>query len=164
MVLTIVNHNMLCYKKMKCPYCTSSTSKVVDKRESDEGVSTRRRRECLKCGKRYTTYERVEIINLTVVKKGGRLDAFDREKLKSGIIKACEKRDIDEDIVEQIVDYVEFRAKRRKNLEIKSSEIGEMVVKKLKALDKVAYMRFASVYKQFNDLSSFQEELKKLQE
>lgn len=163
MVLTIVNHNILCYKKMKCPYCLSTETKVVDKREADEEQITRRRRECLKCGKRFTTYERVEVINLAVIKKDGRVEPFDREKLKLGILKACEKRPIEEEILEKIVNYVESRAKRRKSLEIKTSQIGEMVVKKLKALDEVAYMRFTSVYKQFNDLSSFRKELKNLQ-
>ena len=148
---------------MKCPYCLSTETKVVDKREADEEQITRRRRECLKCGKRFTTYERVEVINLAVIKKDGRVEPFDREKLKLGILKACEKRPIEEEILEKIVNYVESRAKRRKNLEIKTSQIGEMVVKKLKALDEVAYMRFTSVYKQFNDLSSFRKELKNLQ-
>ena len=148
---------------MKCPYCLSTETKVVDKREADEEQITRRRRECLKCGKRFTTYERVEVINLAVIKKDGRVEPFDREKLKLGILKACEKRPISMDKIEQLVDGVESELRKRDTVEVDSKIVGKITMRKLKSLDKVAYIRFASVYSEFEDLDRFSEELEKLQ-
>jgi transcriptional repressor NrdR len=145
--------------KMKCPYCGYEKSGVVDKRASNE-ESTWRRRECLKCSKRFTTYERIEMLPLMVVKKDGRLERFDRNKVKNGILKACEKRPITLDKIDRVVDEIEARLRNKQSLEVKSSEIGELVMRKLKSLDKVAYIRFASVYKEFTDVRMFEEELK----
>ncbi|MFH1849465.1 MAG: transcriptional regulator NrdR [archaeon] len=147
---------------MKCPYCSSTDSKVVDKRETDNDLVTRRRRECLKCSKRFTTYERVELVDLFVVKKDGRREPFDRQKLKSGLLKACEKRPVSQDKIEKTIDHIVATIRKKKNTEVASREIGNMVIRKLHGLDKVAYIRFASVYKDFADLDSFEQELKKL--
>ena len=147
---------------MKCPYCGHSETRVVDSRESDELNSTRRRRECEKCEKRFTTYERVEDIDLNIVKKDGRREAFDRKKLATGLLKACEKREISTEQVEKMVDEIERELRNMDNTEIQSTVVGSLVMKKLKALDKVAYIRFASVYKSFDDLESFEKELKSL--
>ncbi|MBU1120883.1 transcriptional regulator NrdR, partial [Candidatus Micrarchaeota archaeon] len=147
---------------MKCPYCGSEESKVVDKRETDDLVSNRRRRECLKCSKRFTTYERIERIELNVVKKDGRREAFNREKLISGITKACEKRPVGREKIEAIVNEIESELLQRKETEIPSREIGELVMQRLKKLDEVAFIRFASVYKTFTDVAEFERELKNL--
>ncbi len=146
---------------MKCPYCGNADTKVTDKRDSEEGV-TRRRRECLKCEKRFTTYERVENIDLAVVKKDGAREKFDRKKLLSGIQKACEKRPVSPEQIEGAVDAIEAEIRKMDSTEIQSKELGELVMKKLRALDKVAYIRFASVYREFADLETFQKELEKL--
>ncbi len=146
---------------MLCPYCASEELKVIDKRESDE-KSVRRRRECLKCEKRFTTYERIESADLIVVKKEGRRERFDRNKLKGGILKACEKRPITNETIEKIVDEIETELRNEDQVEIPSKKIGGLVMKKLKRTDKVAYIRFASVYREFADLESFENELKKL--
>jgi transcriptional repressor NrdR len=147
---------------MRCPYCGSEDLKVLDKRTSDE-KSIWRRRECLKCGKRFTTYERVGSVDLIVIKKDGkRRERFDRSKLKSGILKACEKRPVTNEAIEKIVDEIEAELRGEDSIEIPSKKIGELVMKKLKKLDKVAYIRFASVYREFEDIESFQDELKKL--
>ena len=145
---------------MICPYCSSPSNKVMDKRETPDLKSTRRRRECLKCHKRFTTYERIEQIDLFVVKKDKRREPFDREKLKSGIVKACQKRPISHDSIENILNDIESKIRKKNKTEITSNEIGEMVMKKLKKLDKVAYIRFASVYREFEDIKSFEKELK----
>ncbi len=155
-------HNILCGDSVRCPYCLSNQSKVVDKRAVANGEMNRRRRECLSCGKRYTTYERVEGVNITVIKKDGRRQPFMKEKLKLGIMKACKKRPISEEQIDKIVEHIEKRVRRYKSNEIKSATIGEMVIKKLKSLDKVAYLRFASVYKSFDDTKDFEKELKTL--
>jgi transcriptional repressor NrdR len=146
---------------MKCPYCSNPDTKVTDKRDSEEGV-TRRRRECLKCEKRFTTYERVETLELAIVKKDGRREQFDRKKLFSGIQKACEKRPVGQEEIEKSVDSIEAELRKMETTEITSKEVGEMVMKQLKKLDKVAYIRFASVYREFADLESFKKELEKL--
>ena len=146
---------------MRCPYCSSEESKVIDKRESGPGV-TRRRRECLKCKKRFTTYEKIEILDLSVIKKDGRREPFSRDKLKTGIKKACEKRPIEEDAIDRIVSEIEAELLNMKSKEVDSKEMGEILMKKLKKLDKVAYIRFASVYRDFSDIESFKEELDKL--
>lgn len=147
---------------MKCPYCLAGETKVVDKRESADQNSTRRRRECLKCSKRFTTHERVETLELIIVKKDGRREQFNRLKLMSGVAKACEKRPIPQEKVERIVDDVETELRKKNSTEISSTKVGEIVMRKLKSLDKVAYIRFASVYRSFTDLESFEQELKKL--
>lgn len=146
---------------MKCPFCAKEETKVVDKRDSEEGI-TRRRRECTSCEKRFTTYERVETIPLTVVKKDGRRIQFNRNKIREGMTKACEKRPISQDAIEKSIDEIESELRHQETSEINSSLIGELVSKKLKKMDKVAYIRFASVYKEFTDLEQFEKELKAL--
>ena len=146
---------------MKCPFCFAET-KVVDKRESGELGANRRRRECLRCGKRFTTYERIETPSLSVVKKDGRVEEFDREKLRSGVVKACQKRPVTQEQVESLLDNVETELRKKDSTEIKTKVIGDMIMKKLKNVDKVAYIRFASVYREFTDLESFEKELEKL--
>lgn len=147
---------------MKCPFCNSEESRVTDKRETEDSIVTRRRRECQSCGKRFTTYERIENIELTVVKKDGRRQQFDRIKVLSGILHACEKRPIPRKNMEDVVDKIEAELKAREKTEITSKEIGDVVIKYLRNLDKVAYIRFASVYQEFADIESFQKELDKL--
>ncbi len=149
---------------MKCPYCNGETSKVVDKRDALDVGHIRRRRECLdpKCSKRYTTYERVEDINISVVKKNGSREQFDRQKLLSGILKACEKRPIPRERIEEAVNEIEASVRGHPSTEIDSKVIGEMVVKMLRKIDKVAYIRFASVYREFDDLDSFKKEVERL--
>ncbi len=147
---------------MKCPYCGHIQDKVVDSRSCQEGNSIRRRRECLKCEKRFTTYERIENLSLMVVKKDGRRESFDRQKLLVGIMKACEKRKIGVDQVESLVDDIERTLQRKHDKEVLSSEIGELVMEKLGKLDQVAYVRFASVYREFKDVNQFMKELKQI--
>ena len=147
---------------MKCPYCSSTEIKVVDKRATEDGKATRRRRECLKCKKRFTTYERIEGATLIVVKKDGNREEFDRAKLERGILKACEKRPTPHDKINKLVDDIETELRNQDKTEIQSKIIGDLVIRKLKKLDKVAYIRFASVYREFADVDSFQKELKKL--
>ncbi|MBI4439213.1 transcriptional repressor NrdR, partial [Candidatus Woesearchaeota archaeon] len=133
---------------MKCPYCSNPETKVTDKRDSEEVGITRRRRECLKCEKRFTTYERVEELELAIVKKDGRREQFDRNKLRTGMQKACEKRPISTDVIDKAVDEIEAELRKSEAKEITSKQIGEFVMKKLKGIDKVAYIRFASVYRE----------------
>jgi len=144
---------------MLCPYCFNEESKVVDKRDI-EGF-TRRRRECLKCGKRYNTHERVESIELRVIKKDGRREDFDREKIKRGIIRACEKRPISSEQIEKMIMKIEEKL-RRKGKDVKTNIIGEVVSSELKKVDKIAYIRFASVYKDFSELDDFKKEIRGL--
>ncbi len=145
---------------MECPYCSHESSKVTDKRKSPQGV--RRRRECLKCKKRFTTYEKAERGDLYVIKKEGRREKFDREKLESGIEKAFEKRPVSREKIQQMINEVEDQIRKRGKKEVKSSIIGDLVSKKIKRLDKVAYIRFASVYQDFEDIKDFKKELKGL--
>lgn len=147
---------------MICPFCAHEATKVVDKREGDLGKITRRRRECQKCTRRFTTFERVETLDLLVVKKDGRREIFDRGKLRSGIIKSCEKRAISAENIEKLVDEVESDLRKSATSEVSSKTVGELVTKKLKKLDKVAYIRFASVYRQFADIGDFEKELSRL--
>lgn len=147
---------------MKCPYCEFQESKVVDSRPTDEGQAIRRRRECISCGKRFTTYEKIEELPIVVVKKDGNRQVYDRNKLMNGIIKACEKRPVSMSSIEQIVDDIEKTIFNSLENEITSTQIGELVMNKLKDLDEVAYVRFASVYRQFKDVNSFMDELKKI--
>ncbi len=147
---------------MKCPYCNYSESKVVDSRSTEENTSIRRRRECLNCGERFTTYERIEELPLTIIKKGGQQEFFDRNKLLTGILKSCEKRPISRSILEDMVKDIERELRNRMESEINSEVIGEMVMDHLKEIDEVAYVRFASVYRQFKDINIFKQELEKL--
>lgn len=147
---------------MKCPYCDHLSDKVVDSRESKEGDVIRRRRQCLECGRRFTSYERIDQIPYMVVKKEGRRERFDRQKVLAGLLKACEKRPVSVTQLEQIVDEVEQRLHESANKEIAANEIGEFVMLKLKGLDQVAYVRFASVYRDFKDAAEFVETIRGL--
>ena len=147
---------------MICPFCAHQETKVVAKREGSDGKTTRRRRECLKCARRFTTFERVQTLDLLVIKKDGKREVFDRVKLRGGIIKACEKRPISAQVVEKILDQVEADLRKKNANEVSSKKIGELVIRRLKKLDEIAYIRFASVYRQFADLSDFEKELAKL--
>lgn len=147
---------------MKCPYCSYEESKVIDSRPVEEGNSIRRRRECLKCGERFTTYEKIEHISLVVVKKDGTREQFDREKLLSGLLRACQKRPVSVEQLEILVDDVETILSNSLEREVTSHYIGELVMARLKKIDEVSYVRFASVYRQFKDINTFMEELKKL--
>ncbi|MEA3328917.1 MAG: transcriptional regulator NrdR [Candidatus Omnitrophota bacterium] len=147
---------------MKCPYCKHEDDKVVDSRSSGEGYVIRRRRECLKCGYRFTTYERIEQTPLMVIKKDGRKEEFNRHKLLNGVKKACEKRPVAMEILEKAVDEIERKLEEKFEDEIASNAIGRMVMRKLYSLDEVAYVRFASVYRQFKDVDQFMDEVKKL--
>jgi len=147
---------------MRCPFCQDAENKVIDSRESHEGSVIRRRRECLQCKRRFTTYERVEELYPLIVKKDGRRETFDREKLLAGLKKACEKRPVSADQLEETVVAIERLLQGAGEKEVPSSVIGEEVMRRLQALDEVAYVRFASVYRSFRDISEFMEELKDL--
>jgi len=147
---------------MKCPYCANPESKVVDSRPADEGSSIRRRRECLECHRRFTTYETMESLPLVVIKKDGVRQTFDRSKLLSSMMKACEKRTVSLDTLEQIANEIDQALQNKMEREVSSAEIGEMVMDRLKGIDEVAYVRFASVYRQFKDINTFMTELNKL--
>ena len=149
---------------MKCPFCTNVESKVIDSRPADEGASIRRRRECLSCRKRFTTYETVESLPLVVVKKDGSRQSFDRNKLLNGLIRACEKRPVSYTDLENMVNEIEQTLQNEMEREISSAEIGELVMERLKKVDEVSYVRFASVYRQFKDINTFMRELSKLLE
>ncbi len=144
---------------MQCPYCDHAETKVVDKRDTEK--ITRRRRECLKCSRRFNTLEEVERIHLRVIKKDGEMEDFDREKIKRGIIRACEKRPISTDKIENMLTTIEEKL-RKQGKEVKAALIGELVSRELKKADKVAYIRFASVYRDFTDISDFKKEIKEL--
>lgn len=145
---------------MICPYCKSKDLRVIDSREADESV--RRRRECVSCKKRFTTYERVEKTDLTVIKKDGRKEGFNPEKLIAGILKACEKRPITEEKIDRLCEEIEAKLKKRENMEVSSSLIGDMAMTRLKKLDEVAYVRFASVCKDFKHVKEFGKEIREL--
>ena len=147
---------------MKCPYCAHLESKVVDSRPADEGASIRRRRECLSCRKRFTTYETMESLPLMVIKKDGSRQSFDRGKVMGGLIRACEKRPVSYPTLEGMVLEIEQSLQNQTDREVSSSQIGELVLERLKKLDEVAYVRFASVYREFKDISSFMAELDEL--
>jgi len=149
---------------MKCPYCGFAEGKVIDSRPTEDGTAIRRRRECLKCQRRFTTYEKVETISLAVVKQDNSRQQYDREKVLRGIMRACEKRPVSLVRMEQIVDDIEGELYQSADKEVSSTEIGEKVMAHLKELDEVAYVRFASVHKHFSDIETFMAELKKLQE
>ena len=147
---------------MKCPYCGYNESKVIDSRPTDDGNSIRRRRECLSCTKRFTTYEIMESVPVVVVKKDGSRQSFDRSKGLSGMVKACEKRPVSLEVLERATDEIEQTLLSSLDKEIPVENIGNLVMEKLKAIDEVAYVRFASVYRQFKDINTFMEELSKL--
>jgi len=147
---------------MKCPYCGSKDSEVVETRDSEDLDTIRRRRTCTNCDKRFTTYERVENVNLVVIKKDGRREQFDRDKFKKGIIRACEKTKVPVEEVEKIVTEIERELRGADSLEIESKKIGQLVAARLKKLDKIAYIRFSSVFKRFVDIEDFEKEVKKL--
>jgi transcriptional repressor NrdR len=147
---------------MVCPYCGNKNHRVVDSRTSGEGKSVRRRRECPKCKRRFTTYEYIEEGRLMVIKKDGRREPFDRQKLLAGIMTACEKRPISTDKVEKLVDEVERILQRKYEKEVRAKDVGELVISRLHNLDEVAYVRFASVYRQFKDVEQFMKEIKHL--
>lgn len=147
---------------MQCPFCHCLDSRVVDKRDNNETGVTRRRRECLSCSKRFTTYERIETISLNVLKRSGKIEEFDREKLKKGIIKAVKKRPISEKVIDELIDDIELKLMNRRNREIKSTEIGSMVLTRLKKIDQIGYLLFASVYRDFNTINDFKTALAEL--
>ena len=147
---------------MRCPYCENDGTKVIDSRHTEDGHAIRRRRECERCGKRFTTYEKIEEMVMMVVKKDGSRQAFDRNKIMNGIVKACEKRPVSVAQMEHIVDEIERGLNNMMEKEIKSSFIGELIMDRLKKLDEVAYVRFASVYRQFTNIQTFMKEIEKL--
>lgn len=147
---------------MKCPYCNSPSTKVTDSRDADDGTSIRRRRQCLECGRRFTTYETVEQSPLRVIKKSGVRESFNRNKVRSGIIRACEKRNISSEQIEDMVNRVERQIRNCPSREVSSEVIGNVVMEELRKLDQVAYVRFASVYREFKDIGSFMQELEAL--
>ncbi len=150
--------------KLKCPFCLNEETRVLDSRLTPNSESIRRRRECEDCSKRFTTYERVEMSGLSVIKKDGRIEQFSREKLLKGLIRACEKRPVKREKIDEIVDKIESSLLRLDQSEVKSKLIGEMVMRFLKEIDEVAYIRFASVYRRFKDVSQFTAEIKSLQQ
>lgn len=147
---------------MKCPYCGHPESKVIDSRPADENASIRRRRECLSCAKRFTTYETVESLPMVVIKKDGSRQSFDRQKVLRGMIRACEKRPVSLAELERIADEIEQELQNSMEREIRTADIGEKVMERLRSVDQVAYVRFASVYRQFKDIDTFMAELNKL--
>jgi len=149
---------------MQCPYCHNDNTNVLESRITAEGGAMRRRRECIKCGKRFTTYERAEGVDIKVVKKSGKIEDFDREKLKRGIMKATWKRPVTMEQIEEMVDEIERILRRKTTTEVRSWEVGNLVINRLKKIDPLAYLLFASVYREFESLNDFSEELAKLKE
>ena len=147
---------------MKCPFCGFEESKVIDSRPTDEGQRIRRRRECLQCTKRFTTYEIIESLPIIVIKKDKSRETFDRNKLMTGLLRACEKRPVSFDTLDNMIDEIEIVIQNSLDREVSSERIGELVMEKLKKIDEVAYVRFASVYRQFKDINTFMSELNKL--
>ena len=147
---------------MKCPFCGYEESKVIDSRPTDEGQRIRRRRECLKCGRRFTTYEVVESLPIIVIKKDKSREAFNRDKLMTGLLRACEKRPVSIDTLDKMIDEIESVLQNSLDREVSSEKIGQLVMEKLKKIDEVAYVRFASVYRQFKDINTFMREFNKL--
>ena len=147
---------------MKCPYCSCEESKVIDSRSADDGERIRRRRECLNCGKRFTTHEVIETVPIIVVKRDKSREVFDRNKLMGGILRACEKRPVSIEQIEAMVDSIEAKIQSSLDREITTSQIGELAMEEIKSVDEVSYVRFASVYRQFKDINTFIEELNKL--
>ena len=149
---------------MICPYCKCVDTKVVDKRDNNESALTRRRRECRACAKRFTTYERIETISLNVLKRSGKVEEFDREKLKRGIMKAVKKREINEQDIDEMIDDIELKLLNRRTTKVKSTDIGSMVLTRLKKIDTIAYLLYASVYRDFNSIEDFEEAINELKQ
>jgi len=149
-------------KQLKCPYCSYEESKVVDSRSTEDDMAIRRRRECLKCAKRYTTYEKIEDIPILVIKKDARREYFNKSKIINGLLKACQKRPVSRAQIEHVAEDIEKQLSNQMLTEVKADYIGEMIMDSLKELDEVAYVRFASVYRQFKDINTFMEEIKNL--
>ena len=147
---------------MQCPFCSFEESKVIDSRPTDEGQRIRRRRECLSCGKRFTTYEIIESLPIIVIKKDKSRETFNRDKLMTGLLRACEKRPVSIDTLDNMIDEIETTLQNSLDREVSSEKIGQLVMEKLKKIDEVAYVRFASVYRQFKDINTFMRELNKL--
>ena len=147
---------------MKCPFCNQENTRVIDSRPADDNNSIRRRRSCDECGKRFTTYEKVETIPLIVIKKDDNREQYDRAKIEAGVLRACHKRPISAEQINKLVDAIEVEVFKREDKEVPSSVIGEIVMNKLKDLDAVAYVRFASIYREFKDVNTFMDELKKM--
>ena len=147
---------------MKCPFCSFEESKVIDSRPTDEGQRIRRRRECLSCGKRFTTYEIIESLPIIVIKKDKSRETFNRDKLMTGLLRTCEKRPVSIDTLDNMIDEIETTLQNSLDREVSSEKIGQLVMEKLKKIDEVAYVRFASVYRQFKDINTFMRELNKL--
>ena len=147
---------------MKCPFCSFEESKVIDSRPTDEGQRIRRRRECLSCGKRFTTYEIIESLPIIVIKKDKSRETFNRDKLMTGLLRACEKRPVSIDTLDNMIDEIETTLQNSLDREVSSEKMGQLVMEKLKKIDEVAYVRFASVYRQFKDINTFMRELNKL--
>jgi len=147
---------------LRCPYCDGDDTEVVETRDSEDLAAIRRRRQCVKCERRFTTYERAEKIELMVIKKDGQREVFDREKLRRGVLKAVEKRPISIELIDDLVNQVERELRRKDKVEISSKQIGNSILRKLKKIDKVAYLRFASVYLDFEDLGDFEEAIEKV--
>ena len=147
---------------MRCPYCNSDSDKVVDSRESRDGNAIRRRRECIACTRRFTTFERGEDVRQMIIKKDGRREPFDRQKILNGVVKACEKRPIPTEEIEALADRIEHKLLERGEKEVSGQDVGEMVITELRALDDVAYVRFASVYRSFKDVNEFMKELEQV--
>lgn len=147
---------------MKCPFCGNTESEVVETRIAEEGSSLRRRRGCSKCDKRFTTYERVDRLPIVVIKRNGTREVYDRQKLKMGVIRACEKTTIDNQTIEKVLDEIETELKKQESVEVQSKLLGEVVALRLKKMNKIAYIRFASVFKRFVDVEEFEREIKKL--
>lgn len=147
---------------MRCLFCGHTESKVIDSRSTDDGTTIRRRRECLECGKRFTTYEKIETMPIIVIKKDGTRESFNREKISNGILRACEKRPVTLNDIDRIIDDIESKLCNMLEREVSSEKIGEMVMERLQKLDDIAYVRFASVYRQFKDINSFMDELAKI--
>ena len=147
---------------MKCPFCSFEESKVIDARPTDEGQRIRRRRECLSCGKRFTTYEIIDSLPIIVIKKDKSRETFNRDKLMTGLLRACEKRPVSIDTLDNMIDEIETTLQNSLDREVSSEKIGQLVMEKLKKIDEVAYVRFASVYRQFKDINTFMRELNKL--
>ncbi len=145
---------------MRCPFCSFEESKVIDSRPAENGTIVRRRRECIECKRRFTTYEKLEAVPLVVIKKSGERQTFDRSKILSGVLKACEKRPISADTIENLIDIIEYKILTTYDKEVHSKDIGEIVMEELRKIDEIAYVRFASVYRQFKDLNTFMDELK----
>lgn len=147
---------------MRCPFCGFEESKVIDSRSTDEGTAIRRRRECIECGKRFTSYEKIETIPISVIKKDKSREVFDRQKILNGLMKACEKRPISLEQMENLVDEIENFIYNSFQKEVTTEKIGEMIMERLRKIDEVAYVRFASVYRQFKDINTFMDELNKI--